>query len=314
MTKKLTLFEKITGRKKKPKNNPSQKNTENKIPTKAVTKTIKQNILDKYPELKTIITSLVVAGDISMLDQEQRTIYYQAYCEALNLNPLTKPFDIIEQWDSNLNRKKVIMYANKECAAQLRELKGVCIDDIHVEQTDTFYMVVVKGHDNTGKTDCDIGAVPIKGLSGEKLCNAMMKATTKAKRRLTLSICGLGMLDETEVESIQKQKKETTYTKTKGTEKKKNQSKKTESEKPDNGKITFQDIIKYINMNIKTLKERGINTGDIVKQAKTTKDPKVLQTIMDILTGNNKKEDPDMKEAGKAFDNPNKIPGCVEVY
>ena len=29
-----------------------------------------------------------------------------------------------------------------------------------------------------------------------------MKAETKAKRRVTLSICGLGMLDETEVESI----------------------------------------------------------------------------------------------------------------
>ena len=30
----------------------------------------------------------------------------------------------------------------------------------------------------------------------------MMKAETKAKRRVTLSICGLGMLDETEVETI----------------------------------------------------------------------------------------------------------------
>ena len=30
----------------------------------------------------------------------------------------------------------------------------------------------------------------------------MMKAETKGKRRVTLSICGLGMLDETEVGSI----------------------------------------------------------------------------------------------------------------
>ena len=29
-----------------------------------------------------------------------------------------------------------------------------------------------------------------------------MKAETKAKRRVTLSICGLGMLDETEVETV----------------------------------------------------------------------------------------------------------------
>ena len=30
----------------------------------------------------------------------------------------------------------------------------------------------------------------------------MMKAETKAKRRVTLSICGLGVLDETEVENV----------------------------------------------------------------------------------------------------------------
>jgi len=44
--------------------------------------------------------------------------------------------------------------------------------------------------------------VSIKGLTGDSLCNAMMKSVTKAKRRVTLSICGLGLLDETEVDSV----------------------------------------------------------------------------------------------------------------
>jgi hypothetical protein len=34
------------------------------------------------------------------------------------------------------------------------------------------------------------------------LANALMKAETKAKRRVTLSIAGLGWLDETELETI----------------------------------------------------------------------------------------------------------------
>ena len=42
----------------------------------------------------------------------------------------------------------------------------------------------------------------IKGLVGEELANAYMKAETKAKRRVTLSICGLGWLDDSETESI----------------------------------------------------------------------------------------------------------------
>jgi hypothetical protein len=44
--------------------------------------------------------------------------------------------------------------------------------------------------------------VNIKGLYGDALANAMMKSSTKAKRRLTLSLCSVGLLDETELETI----------------------------------------------------------------------------------------------------------------
>lgn len=37
---------------------------------------------------------------------------------------------------------------------------------------------------------------------GDALANALMKAGTKSKRRVTLSIAALGWLDETEVETI----------------------------------------------------------------------------------------------------------------
>ena len=46
-----------------------------------------------------------------------------------------------------------------------------------------------------------MGAVKKTDMQGN-FGNALMKAVTKAKRRVTLSICGLGMLDETEVETI----------------------------------------------------------------------------------------------------------------
>jgi hypothetical protein len=54
-----------------------------------------------------------------------------------------------------------------------------------------------------GRTDEDLGAVSFpETLRGEARANAELKAVTKAKRRATLSICGLGWLDETEVEDI----------------------------------------------------------------------------------------------------------------
>ena len=48
----------------------------------------------------------------------------------------------------------------------------------------------------------DIGAVNIAGLKGEAYANAIMKAETKAKRRATLDLLGLGVLDESEADSI----------------------------------------------------------------------------------------------------------------
>ena len=62
--------------------------------------------------------------------------------------------------------------------------------------------VFARGRDRTGREDEATGVVNIKGLGGEALANALMKAETKAKRRLTLSIVGLGFLDESEVEGL----------------------------------------------------------------------------------------------------------------
>ncbi|MBL0320716.1 MAG: hypothetical protein IPP74_15685 [Alphaproteobacteria bacterium] len=68
-------------------------------------------------------------------------------------------------------------------------------------ENETQFLVKVKGHDKTGRTDVEIGVVAKKDMQGN-LGNVQMKAVTKAKRRLTLSLCGLGWLDETEVETI----------------------------------------------------------------------------------------------------------------
>jgi hypothetical protein len=61
---------------------------------------------------------------------------------------------------------------------------------------------MVTAQDPAGRLDHDFGVVNIAGLKGADLANAMMKALTKAKRRATLSIAGLGWLDETELDTM----------------------------------------------------------------------------------------------------------------
>jgi hypothetical protein len=145
---------------------------------------------------KDIIANLVLNGDISKLTQDQKVTYYNMFCESLNLNPVTKPFQIIKF------QGKEILYATKDATEQLRKNNGVSVIDETDKVVNDIYIVTVKLQDGKGRLDTGKGAVNIKGLSGDNLANAMMKAETKAKRRGTLSICGLGILDETELEII----------------------------------------------------------------------------------------------------------------
>jgi hypothetical protein len=142
------------------------------------------------------IESVLIGGDLSKLTPQQCVEYYMATCKSLGLNPLTSPFQYLI-----LNGKKVL-YATKNCTEQLRKINGISITDMTESLHEGVFIVKVKGQDKTGRTDASSGAVAVAGLRGDPLANAMMKAETKGKRRFTLSISGLGMLDESEIDSI----------------------------------------------------------------------------------------------------------------
>lgn len=151
----------------------------------------------KYGEVNPqIIESLVLHGDISKMSSTQKVEYYDWLCNTLGLNPATQPFQIIKF------QGKEILYAKKDATEQLRKLYGVSVIDLDKLFHDDIYIVTAKMQDRNGRLDVATGAVSIKGLSGDNLANALMKAETKAKRRGTLSICGLGLLDESETDTI----------------------------------------------------------------------------------------------------------------
>lgn len=143
-----------------------------------------------------VIEQVLMVGDLSRLSPEQRVNYYMRVCDSVGLNPYTKPFDYLQ-----LNGK-LVLYAKKDATDQLRRANGVSITKLERDRIEGVYTVTAYAQDKSGRTDSSIGAVNVEGLKGDMLANALMKAETKAKRRVTLSICGLGMLDETEVETI----------------------------------------------------------------------------------------------------------------
>ena len=156
-------------------------------------------------EVKTIdknaIERALMDGDLSKLNPDQKLAHYQSVCQTIGLNPLTKPFQYI-----TLNGK-LQMYALKGATDQLRKIYKIDCEIANTETKADLYIVQVKVKDKNGRVDEDMGFARIEGLTGDMLGNAMLKAVTKAKRRATLSMCGLGMLDEDEIKAIPAQSK-----------------------------------------------------------------------------------------------------------
>ncbi len=143
----------------------------------------------------------VLVGDLGKLSTEQRLEYYKRVCESVGLNPLTRPLEYI-----TLNGR-LTLYAKKDATDQLRQVHGVSVTIVSRDTVDGCCVVTARATMPNGRKDESIGAVSIGSLKGDALCNGLMKAETKAKRRVTLSICGLGLLDETEIETIPESRK-----------------------------------------------------------------------------------------------------------
>lgn len=153
----------------------------------------------------------LLVGDLSSLTEQQRGDLYARTCQSLGLNPYTKPFAYLQ-----LNGK-LRLYALRDCADQLRKRDNISIEILSCTQSDDVVEVHVRAKTPDGRVDEDFGVVACTGKRGEDLANARLKCITKAKRRVTLSIAGLGFMDETEVETIrgartEKLKAETTLT------------------------------------------------------------------------------------------------------
>lgn len=143
-----------------------------------------------------VVESMVLRGDISALSPEERAKFYLQMCEAMGLTAATQPFAILR-----LNGKE-ILYPTRGATDQLaaiHRLNREIVDGprvIDVAGTKMIYAVCRATHPN-GRVETAVATVPVSDP-----LNGLMKAETKAKRRATLSILGLGMLDETEIETI----------------------------------------------------------------------------------------------------------------
>jgi len=139
----------------------------------------------------------VVQGNLEKLSPADRVRYALQVAQSLGLNPTTAPIQILTL------KGKAVLYVRKDGTEQLRKNHKVSLQVVARELLDgEIYAVTARATLPDGRTDESVGAVSLAGLKGEDRANGVMKAETKAKRRVTLSICGLGFLDESEVSDM----------------------------------------------------------------------------------------------------------------
>ncbi len=164
-----------------------------------------------------IMETVIVKGDLSNLTPQERSEYYAQVCKSIGLNPLSRPLEYLEL-DGRLT-----LYARKDAAEQLRAMHNISVEILSREEEEDLLIVHARAINGEGRSDEDYGAVLLqypeqvwskkskayvkhpragKPLKGVERANAIMKCVTKSKRRVTLSLAGLGFLDETEVEDV----------------------------------------------------------------------------------------------------------------
>ncbi len=137
-------------------------------------------------------------GDLRILKPDERVRYYRYLCAKLSLDPTFAPIQFVEL-DGKLRP-----YITRAGAEMLRAKHGVSTSILRSEIQGNLFVVLVRATAPDGRAEESVAVADLRDKRGNDLGNACLFAETKAKRRATLSLLGLGyFLDETEALSIQ---------------------------------------------------------------------------------------------------------------
>jgi hypothetical protein len=156
-----------------------------------------------------IVASLVLDGDLTALSPAQRVAYYVHRCRLLDIDPGEQPFQLIKL------DGKLTLYASKTCANALTRNNKLSLEVRSVTYDGPFVTVTARASTLDGRFADDVGIIDLesvdiiggknkwgKDVAGIGRPNGVMKAVSKAKRRAVLALCGLGLLDDSEVDSV----------------------------------------------------------------------------------------------------------------
>lgn len=154
---------------------------------------------------ESLAVRVALNGNLAGLSDQQIWMFYQQMCERLELDPLSKPFDILESKEGDVVKK--VLYPNSSCSSQLGVRHKVTYGPAKISPETELAAIGYKvarvsvecslpdGRKLTGEAFIDLVG-KFGPLAGKNLENALKKGATQARRRGTLQLCGLTMPDE----------------------------------------------------------------------------------------------------------------------
>jgi hypothetical protein len=151
----------------------------------------------KYDAEPAVIEQLI-RGDVSSVPREALLRYVFTFCERVGISPLAVPFSLMK------TQRGMQLVANRnfyDAVASKYSVSRECTGEGFFEGTKLYY-TRYRATTPDGRVTEDMALVDTAGLSGNDLANAIMKAHTKGRNRVTRAHLGFPFPDETEAETV----------------------------------------------------------------------------------------------------------------
>src|ERR1700676_738054 len=146
--------------------------------------------------------NLVIIHDLSKLTPADLTQYLRDVSEFIGLDPDLNGLDTIWMRNENGPGQSLVVYARRGTAEILRNKLGIEVTSLTNQMVKDSIVFTATGKNREGRQEIATGSKNLAGLTGKALDDAIMTASTRALRRLTMQFTSLGILDESEVSAI----------------------------------------------------------------------------------------------------------------
>lgn len=146
--------------------------------------------------------SLKIIHDLSKLSKEELEQYKSEVSNYIGLPPELNALDTIWMQNESGPGQSLVLYARRGTAEILRDTNKINITSLTQETIGGSIVFTAKGTNSAGRQEIAAGSKFTGSLTGKALDDAIMTASTRALRRVTMQFVKLGILDESEVSAI----------------------------------------------------------------------------------------------------------------